>query len=176
MTRDPVAFGNFRPGFLSDLGLRLAGKRVLEVFAGNGFFASLLAAQGVMITATSRFTGHDGHEEGLLFPVIEMDAVQAVHHFGKDADVLLMSWPTVTEAVLRSVKVWGPDKNVIFIGEWTDYAKNHLGGCATDEFFESVEILEDIPSYQSRNIMERAVVVRLSGWSRRLTSLMQATV
>lgn len=156
-----VSFGKFTPDFVADLADRLAGKRILEVFAGNGLFASLLAAKGVTITATSWFTGHDGHEEGMHYPVIEMDAVHAVHQFGKDSDVLLMSWPTVTEAVLLAVVAWGTEKDIIFIGEWTDYKRNHLGGCATDAFFESVEVIEEIRSYQSRNVMERAVVLRL---------------
>jgi len=132
----PVAFGHFTPSFLDDLADLLAGKRVLEVFAGNGLLAASLAQRGIAITATSLFSGHDGHRAGLLYPVIELDAVAAVHAFGNDADILLMSWPTTTDAAAVAALVWGPVRDIIFIGEVTDYGKGHLGGCATDLFFE----------------------------------------
>lgn len=157
-----VAYGSFTAPFVDALADILQGARVLEVFAGNGLLASRLAARGVGITATSLLSGHDGHERGLRHPVIEMDAVSAVREFGEAADVLLMSWPTTTEATTRAVLEWGSEKPVVFLGEITrrELGGVGLGGCATDTFFEATEILRDLPGYEPRNRLDRAVVLR----------------
>ena len=33
----------------------------------------------------------------------------------------------------------GPEKEIPYLGEVTDYSRGHLGGCATDEFFERMQ-------------------------------------
>jgi hypothetical protein len=156
-----LSYGRFTSSFVDDLAQRFQGKQVLEIFAGNGLLASKLAAKGVSITATSLFAGHDWHHHGLYHGVIEMDAVQAVKTFGAASDVLLVSWPTVTDAVALAVLAWDLERDIFFIGEMTDYSKHHLGGCATDIFFEIIDVSEEISSYTPRNIMENAVVMRL---------------
>lgn len=146
--------------FVNDLVDYLGDRPVLEIFAGNGMLAAMLSRCGVDITSTSIFSGYDAHSLGLYHPVIKLDAVSSVTHLGHSHEVLLISWPIVTEAVLDAVKVWGTTKDVVFIGEFTDYAKNHLGGCATDAFFESIAIRREFESYHG-NIIEKAVVCRL---------------
>lgn len=42
------------PGFIDELANELNGMRVLEVFAGNGLLAALLAERGISITATTK--------------------------------------------------------------------------------------------------------------------------
>lgn len=153
--------------FVDELAAYCHGKRVLEVFAGNGFMAGLLAARGVEVTATSILSSMDAHGRGLFHPVIDMDAVSAVRQFDFEHDILLICWPTVTDKVLRCVQEWGKERDFIYIGEVTDYEKGHLGGCATDEFFASIEVGRRFPSYQG-NALEQAFVARLSG-SRSLT-------
>jgi hypothetical protein len=96
----------------------------------------------------------------MWFDVIEMHALQAVRELGDGSDVLLMSWPTVTEAAAAAVLAWGCERDVIFIGEMTDYVRGHLGGCATDAFFEMTEVMSVIESYEPGNVLERAVVLR----------------
>lgn len=157
-----VAYGNFTEGFVTSLAERLRGLAVLEIFAGNGLLASQLAAQGVAVTATSLFSGHDGHGMGMRHPVIEMDAVQAVRELGTEADALLMSWPTTTEATTRAVMEWGSERPVVFIGEISrqDIGPGGLGGCATDTFFEATEIVEALPDYEAGNWLDRAVIMR----------------
>lgn len=66
----------------------------------------------------------------------------------------------MTLEVLKAAKAWGPDKDIVFIGEVTDYAKNHLGGCATDEFFEAIQVSRKFESYRG-NLLEAAMVCRL---------------
>lgn len=148
--------------FIDELCAALKGRRVLEVFAGNGYLAGLLAARGIDVVATSLLTSMDAHEQGIYHPVREMDAVAAVKALHGDRDVLLMCWPTVTEKAVEAALWWqelrgGP---IAYIGEFTDYAKNHLGGCATDTFFELFQPEVRFASYRG-NAMERACLGRL---------------
>ena len=140
--------------FVNELGQILQGQRVLEVFSGNGLLAAALKQRGIQVTATTLFSGHDAHEFGLYHPVQEMDAVHAVEAYGPQADVLLMCWPTTTPRAAMAARLWSeqatPARPIVYIGEYTDYDKSQLGGCATDEFFECLHIYRRIESYRSR--------------------------
>lgn len=160
--QSPVAFGNFTPDFLDRLALDLAGKRVLEIYGGNGYFSSELAKRGVNIRSTSLFSGHDGHTEKMWGPVEEMDAVKAVMTYGDDYDILLVSWPTTTEEMFRAALVWGNDKDIFFIGErrrnntWGAYP-----GCASDNFFDIITVKRSLDYYTPRNMLDDACVMRV---------------
>lgn len=157
----PGCFWRPSYAFLDELVATIGERRVLEVFSGNGYLAAHLAARGVQIRATSRRAGHDAHEQGFYCDVEEMDAVQAVQTYGADAEVLLMCWPTTTPAAWRAALAWGAEKDIIFIGEVTDYAKGHLGGCATDEFFEDVRFVCRLEAYNG-SYLEAALIGRLA--------------
>jgi hypothetical protein len=132
----------------------------LEIFAGNGYLAAQLLAQDVGVLPTTVFSSHDNHAAGCYCKVEELGASEAVARYGKKHEVLLVCWPTVTLDVLKAAQVWGPDKDIVFIGEVTDYSKNHLGGCATDEFFDAIQFLKTFDTYQG-NMLEAAGVCRL---------------
>lgn len=146
--------------FLDDLSQALQGRKVLEIFAGNGYLAGLLAKRGIDITATSLLTGMDAHERGIYHPVRDLDALSAVKELGAGMDVLLMCWPTTTPAALRACEAWGAAKDIAYIGEFTDYSRNHLGGCATDEFFEALRVDKVFDSYEG-SLMEKALIGRV---------------
>lgn len=146
--------------FVAELAGALEGQRVLEVFAGNGYLASVLASRGIEVLATSVLSGMDAHWEGLYHPVVECDAVSAVDRFGAGYDVLLMSWPTVTEQAFVAARLWG-DKPICFIGEVTCYETAHLGGCATDRFFECFEPARTFSSYCGY-AMEKACIGKMA--------------
>lgn len=160
--RVPGVYWGATQGFVDELADHLRGKRVLEVFAGNGYLAAHLAHAGVDIWATTLFSGHDAHERGIYFDVEEMRAEHAVLNHGPAADVLLMAWPTVTPSVLNAAMLWGCEKPLVFIGEMTDRSAGFLGGCATDEFFEFLQVEHHFLAYRSRHAHEHAVVARLS--------------
>lgn len=160
VTRVVGNYWNPTPEFVEELAQFLKGRKVLEIFAGNGYLAGLLHARGIDVVATTLFAGHDCHERGLYFPVKKMDAAVAVLEHGDNRDVLLVSWPTVTHTVLSAALLWGFNKDIVFIGEVTDYSKKHLGGCATDEFFENMEFTRKFETYQG-NWIESALVGRL---------------
>ena len=162
MGRVPGVYWVATQGFVDELASYLRGKRVLEVFAGNGFLAANLARAGVDIHSTTIFAGHDAHERGIYFDVEEMRAEHAVLRHGPAADVLLMAWPTVTPSALRAAMLWGHDKPLVYIGEITNHSTGFLGGCATDDFFEALLVERRFESYCSRHADEHAVVARLS--------------
>lgn len=147
--------------FVEELSTYLAGKSVLEVFAGNGLLAGHLASRGITVTATSILSSMDGHELGVYHPVDNLSASKAVAKYGLTHDVLLMCWATVTMDALRAAQAWGPGRDIVFIGEVTNYSKNHLGGCATDEFFEAIEVVHRFEHHRLKNLLEQAFVCRL---------------
>lgn len=159
LDRVPGCYWRPNPAFVDELTTFLQEKVVLEIFAGNGYLAGQLAARGITITATSLRSGHDSHEAGFYYPVANLHAVDAVV-LSDVHDVLLMSWPTVTDAALQALLLWGAGRDIVFIGEMTDYAKNQLGGCATDEFFEAITVTHRFAKYEG-NIYEHAIVCRL---------------
>lgn len=142
----PGVFWKPNETFVTELADWLKGRRVLEVFAGNGLLASLLAKQGVDIKATSILSG--------------MDALKAVYRHGDSVDVLLICWPTVTHAVIQAAMAWGSSRDICYVGETTDYSKGHLAGCATDEFFFGTHVTHEFNHYRG-SALEHAQVRRL---------------
>lgn len=156
----PFSWGNVDDTFADTLARWIAGRRVLEVFAGNGLLARLLADRGVDIVSTSLFSGHDGHDRGMHFDVLEMEASHAAMAFGDERDILLMCWPTADQGALRCLAEWDPAKPVLFIGEVTDLSLGYmgLGGCASDEFFEATDEVSVIGDYTPRSNLDRASI------------------
>lgn len=160
-TAKPVQFGNFDDRFCDELASWVNGRRVLETFAGNGLLASMLKERGVDIISTSLLTGHDGHQRGMNFDVEIIDSIEAVKRHGAERDILLMCWPTVTEAATMSAFLWGSDKPIVFVGEVTDLEKGELGGCATDLFFDVTFETHVFEAYTAGNMLDRAAVRQL---------------
>jgi hypothetical protein len=160
----PTAFLKPSQDFLNELSDYLRGKSVLEVFAGNGYLASELEKRGVTTTATSLFSGHDGHAHAMYSKVREMDARVAAREYRDTHDVLLMSWPVADESALRAILEWGSDKPVVYIGE-TPHLElpglMGLSGCASDLFFESIRWERFFESYHG-NMLEKAGILYLN--------------
>lgn len=156
-----VKWGSFSPAFLDSLANALSGRRVLEVFAGNGFLASELSRRGIDIVATTLFSGHDGHDRGMHFAVEELEASAAIAKHGKNRDLLLMSWPVSTPSATFAALRWGLDRPIAFIGEISNPARGLYGGCADDLFFELTRTISEIPGFQPRNMLEKALILEI---------------
>jgi hypothetical protein len=153
------SWGNFEDKFLDELVQWIDGRRVLEVFAGNGLLAKKLRERGVEIIPTTTYQGHDYHEFGMHCEVEEIAAHQAVKKYGDACDILLMSWPVPTEDASVASILWGEEKPLVYIGEVTDLKIHQLGGCASDSFFEMTKVSHNFQSYrQARSGIEHAVV------------------
>lgn len=163
--RENLPAGTFWRGgaeFVEELAESLRGKRVLEICAGNGLLAGLLAARGVEVKATSLFSGMDAHDRGLFHPVEEMSAVAAVAAYGAESDVLLVSWPLPTDETLDAARLWGAGRPIAFIGELSNPAAGIYGGCASDAFFEQTRIESSFGSYRG-NMLETAATMSWVG-------------
>lgn len=107
-------------------------RRVLEIGAGRGLWARLLAGAGVDIIATDVMPGALSPTENLTIrdnpppdltysPVELLDAVAAVERYA-DREVLLMCWPALSEPyAAEALRAFHGDI-VVYVGE----AK---GGC-----------------------------------------------
>lgn len=159
-----IAYFNGSDDFLNELAGYLKGKKVLEIFAGNGLLARHLEDREVDIKATSMFSGHDGHEFGLHTAVDQMDARKAIQVYGSESDVLLVSWPVADNSLLRALEFWDSKKPIVYIGEAPNPdlpGMAFLPGCASDEFFESITWVNEFETYEPKNLIEKAGVVYL---------------
>ncbi|NTF17853.1 hypothetical protein G6L37_05520 [Agrobacterium rubi] len=162
MSQDAFSWGTFEPPFLDELAAHLEGHRVLEVCAGNGLLAHLLRERGVDIHPTTIFRSMDGHGLGLYCQVEELDARDAAARYRESHDILLMCWPDPDEVAMQACLLWGEQRPVVFIGEVTDLEVGHLGGCASDLFFELSEETHAFETYSSgRSGLDRAAVRRI---------------
>lgn len=115
-----------------------------EVGAGNGYWASLLAEQGVDVTAFDKTVPEDTY-----YPVEERDIFDAMKA-GIAKEPVLMVWPPCHKEVAAATVKKKPS-HVLYIGE-------RRGGCtATSAFFDLIEdqyglvAKIDLPSYAGIN-------------------------
>lgn len=121
----------------------IGNKRCLEIMAGCGAMSYALKEYGVNVKATDDFSWNGiGHwnDNDMWIDVENIDCVKAIEKYGKDIDIIIISWPyinkTAYESLLKMREV-NPNARMIYIGEgW--------GGCtANDDFFENIEEIED---------------------------------
>jgi hypothetical protein len=111
----------------------IAGRKCLEVMAGRGWLSHALRIKGVDVIATDDFSWSDQRAWKQPMTAIEkLDAIESVEKYGKDIDILIMSWPYMDDTAYRVIKKLyevNPGVLVVYIGEW--------GGCtANEDFFD----------------------------------------
>jgi hypothetical protein len=119
---------------------RWIGKRkALEVMAGRGWLAQALTYHKANVIATDDYSWHDSKGwKKPVHPVVKMDAVDAVRDLGKDADILIISWPPHSEPYATQACVaWGPGRPIVYIGE------GYEGCCADSSFFDGFETISE---------------------------------
>lgn len=145
--RCQALYGYMSKPLIDSLAKLFEGKRVVEAYAGRGVLSSLLTEKGVNIRATSLRMGHDGSESlGHLMEVEDCSVIQAVSKYAVEMDYLLVCWPISDETLWRALAYLPEHVRIVFIGEVTDYnsTPRFLGGCASDQFFDSVVECEDL--------------------------------
>lgn len=160
MERKPGVFWRENPDFIEEIADFLEGKSVLEIFAGNGYLASLLQARNIQVTPTSLKVGYDF--DTYYTEVTELKATRAVEQLGAQYDVLLVTWPTVTIDAYNALLNWSKayDKPIVYIGETTNLEIDQLGGCATDELWNNAKFIKTFSSYRG-NMIEQAGILKL---------------
>lgn len=145
--RCQALYGYMSKPLIDSLANLFEGKRVVEAYAGRGVLSSLLTEKGVNVRATSLRMGHDGSESlGHLMDVEDCSVIQAVTKYADEMDYLLVCWPISDETLWRALAYLPEHVRIVFIGEVTDYTSipRFLGGCASDQFFESVVECEEL--------------------------------
>jgi len=118
----------------------------LEVMSGSGALAYALKKQNINVIATDSFSADDNFsyywkEDNMMWTEVEnIDALGAVRKYGKETDLVIISWPfmdnTATE-VLEEMRSTNPDCMMIYIGE-------DKGGCtANSRFFNTARPVRD---------------------------------
>ena len=122
----------------------IGDKKCLEVMAGSGALSYALKEQGVDIIATDNCSWNlsdwfDKNKSNWT-EVENIDAIEAVEKYGKEVDIIFMSWPYMDDTafkVLEKMREVNPNCKLIYIGEGS-------GGCtANDNFFKSIKIVEE---------------------------------
>ncbi len=107
----------------------------LEVMAGRGMLCFALRKLGIDIIATDDFSWN---LKDTVTSVEPLDALSAVKRYGRNSDILLMSWPPATDTafyVLQAFCKENPNGCVVYIGET-------LGGdMATELFFKHFQTI-----------------------------------
>lgn len=131
----------------------IGNKKCLEVMAGRGWLSLALKSLRIDIIATDDYSWiRERNWDDPVTEVEELDAIGAVKKYGKDVDIIIMSWPYMDDTAYKTIEALhkiNPIALVVYIGEGD-------GGCtADDEFFEHFQDINDeefeksVSSFQS---------------------------
>lgn len=115
-------------------------RKCLEIMSGAGWLAKALREKNVDIIATDDYSWVRPREWKIVSEVIEMNATSAIHTYGSQVDILIVSWPYMDDDAYNAIKTLhqvNPNALIVYIGEWES-------GCtASDKFFLHFEELND---------------------------------
>lgn len=145
--RPITGYANINAEMMDRMSDYLKDKKCLEIMSGNGLLSSQLQQRGVDIIATEKYNPKDNgyiplKNQEAFCDVKYIDALDAIKEYGKDIDILVMSWPPYgNEIASQSAELLhdiNPSAQILYIGEFS-------GGCtADDRFFNITEQVLDI--------------------------------
>lgn len=114
----------------------IGNSKVLEVMAGTGYVGKILSNNGIDIISTDNNQWAD-HFDTIYKRDESIDCISAVKKYGKDCDVLMMSWVPFGSSIgadtMRLYHEINPNGAIIWIGE------QEGGACGSDEDFEVMD-------------------------------------
>lgn len=131
--------------FTNQLAKFLAGKRTLEVMAGNGYISKGLKDHGANVITTDSLAWQTENETGKhqLVPIEKLSALEAYHKYKDQIDYILMCWSPdgvpVDNELLEAIRSDGNQVQLIVIGE-KDGATNSKVFWQNAEFEKNPEI------------------------------------
>lgn len=103
---------------------------VVEIGAGTGYWASLLAAFGVDVVAYDERPGHNGWCDHACYHPVSVGGPADVERHPDRA--LFLCWPPMSEMAAESL--------ALYAGRYVAYVGEYSGGCCADDaFFESLD-------------------------------------
>lgn len=124
----------------------ISGRKCLEIMAGSGALSYALKRQGVDIIPTDNHSWERWFNKpnALWVDVIKKDCLDAIEEYGRDVDIIIMSWAYMDDMAYKSLLKMREvnDKCImVYIGE-------DQGGCtANDDFFENARIINNDPLF-----------------------------
>ena len=114
----------------------IGNSKVLEVMAGTGYVGKILSNNGIDIISTDNNEWAD-HFDTIYKRDESIDCISAVKKYGKDCDVLMMSWVPFGSSIgadtMQLYHEINPNGAIIWIGE------QEGGACGSDEDFEVMD-------------------------------------
>ena len=121
----------------------IGDRRCLEVMGGSGALSKCLQELGVSIRCTDSYDWAERAPFWFSEPwteVEKLDAVSAIKMYGKDTDIVVCSWPYMSNdcfEALEAMRSVNPACLMLYIGD----GKN--GATANDAFFEAAIPVKD---------------------------------
>jgi len=127
--------------WITPLAKWIGDKKCLEVMAGRGWLSLALQSLGINIIATDNYSWiKERNWDEPVTEVEELDSLKAIKKYGKDIDLLIVSWPYMDEDAYNTIKelsIINPNAQIVYIGE-------EMGGCtANDDFYEHFQEIDD---------------------------------
>jgi|688.fasta_scaffold168898_5 hypothetical protein len=139
-----IGFTLISNDWIKPLSQWIGNRKCLEVMAGTGALSFALQKQNINIKATDDFSWKNENswnaDKNYWTEIENIDAIEAVIKYGKDINILVMSWAYMDDVayrVLKTMREVNPFCVMICIGE------GHGGCTADDEFFDNVITIED---------------------------------
>ena len=114
----------------------IGNSKVLEVMGGTGYVGKILSNKGIDIISTDNNEWAD-HFDTIYKRDESIDCISAVKKYGKECDVLLMSWVPFGSSIgadtMQLYHEINPNGAIIWIGE------PEGGACGSDEDFEVMD-------------------------------------
>ena len=131
----------------------IGNKKCLEVMAGRGWLSLALRSLEIDIIATDDYSwSKERNWDEPVTEVEELNALESIDKYGKDIDLLIISWPYMDDTAYKTIKVLhkvNPNALVVYIGEGD-------GGCTADDDFhnhfreiEDEEFQKSVSNFQS---------------------------
>lgn len=128
------------PQWVDPLAKWIGERKALEVMAGAGWLARALRDKGTQLTATDDYSWIDKGGWETQTTIERLNAVDAVEKYGRNSDVLIISWPYMDSEAFHALHEWDkarPGAPVIYIGE-------DEGGCTANiEFFNHFQEIDN---------------------------------
>ena len=140
----------YSSAFVKSLATMIAGRRCLEIGAGDGTLARFLKEQGVQLTATD----NHGWEKSVMYPdwVLKLDAREALAEYAPE--VVICSWPPAQNDFERDVfttlgvqlYIAIGSRHQFAFGNWKDYTRQTAFELEEDEALSALVLPPELES------------------------------
>lgn len=130
----------------------IGDKKCLEIMAGKGTLSYALQSEGKSVIATDGYNWSQFNFNSLWTNVEKLDALEAIERYGRDVDIIIMSWCYMDEVGYKSLlkmREVNPNAVMLYIGE-------PYGGCTgNDALYDSMIEIDDAEINEINSIYPR---------------------